>query len=346
MRTSTFAGLFLCGAVAALSSCTSDASLPTTQTEDSYPPATPGVVLSDVDPRCGPPSHPSGTLIDSVRTGAAFGIAVRDDGLTYFTELFNGRVGITSTQTRTVDGFIPTGSTPTGVAFAPDGATAYVTNQGSQNVGVINVASAQQVTTVFTPAGSPLVVRVSPDGSRLFVATASSTVHIVDTETLEIIDNVEVGFLPNAFAVHPDGRIMYASAAFGGTVTEFDMFTGSVLRTFEVGGRPQDMAVSHAGKRLYVANEAGFLNEITLATGNLTATIELAGGAFGIGVTPDDVQAYVSIPSVGLVQVFNVQSRKLAQTIDVGGDPRRIAFSRRGHIGAIANQAGFVTFVR
>jgi hypothetical protein len=30
----------------------------------------------------------------------------------------------------------------------------------------------------------------------------------------------------------------------------------------------------------------------------------------------------------------------------VHGDPRRIAFSQQGHIGAIANLAGYVTFVR
>jgi len=224
-------------------------------------------------------------VIDSVSTPSAFGIAVRDDGLTYFTELFNAGVGITSTRTRTLDGFIQTGQIPTGVTFAPDGATAYVTNQGSQNVGVIDVATAQQVSTIFTPAGSPSVVRVSPDGTRLFAATASTTVYIVDTRSQQIIGSVEVGFVPNGFAVHPDGRIIYVSAALGGTVSEVDMFTGTVLRTVFVGGTPQDMAVTRDGQRLYVGNEAGYLNEIDLLTGQLTATITLVGGAFGIGVT-------------------------------------------------------------
>ena len=341
------AGLVACSSAVLLSSCASDAAPPTEQSASSFPPGTPGVVFDVTGPACGqPPTHPTGLVIDSVNTPSAFGIAVRDDGLTYFTELFNGGVGITSTQTRTLDGFIPTGQIPTGVAFAPDGATAYVTNQGSQNVGVIDVATAQQVSTIFTLAGSPLVVRVSPDGSRLFVATASTTVYIVDTRSQQIVGSVEVGFIPNAFAVHPDGRIIYVSAAASGTVSEVDMFTGTVLRTFTVGGTPQDMAVTRDGQRLYVANEAGYLNEIDLPTGQLAATITLAGGAFGIGVTPDDGQAYVSIPSGGLVQVFNLQARRLAQTLTVGGTPRRLAFSQQGHIGAIANESGYVTFVR
>jgi hypothetical protein len=47
-----------------------------------------------------------------------------------------------------------------------------------------------------------------------------------------------------------------------------------------------------------------------------------------------------------VVQIFNLQSHKLAQTLKVGGNPRRIAFSQLGHIGAIANLNGYITFVR
>ena len=345
MRRTTVAGLLLCSAALTVSSCRSDA--PTTQPSSAFPPATPGVVMDAQGPACGqPPTHPTGLVLDSVPTPPAYGIAVRDDGLTYFSEAYNAGVGITSTQTRTLDGFIPTGNCPTGVAFSPDGGTAYVTNQCDQNVGVIDVASAQQVSTIFTPAGNPFVVRVSPDGTRLFISTSSTTVYIVDTQTLQIIGSVQVGFAPNAFAVHPDGRIIYVSASGSGTVSEIDMFTGIVLRTFTVGGIPQDMAVTRKGDRLYVANGSGYLSEVDLQSGQQTATIPLAGEAFGIGVTPDDGQAYVTIPSAGVVQIFNLNSRKLAQTLPVGGNPRRIGFSQQGRIGAIANLAGYVSFVR
>src|SRR2546430_2349250 len=214
MHRTTIAGLLLSCGAASFWACT-DKSPPTAQAP--FPPATPGVRMDVAAPSCEPKTHPSGQLIDNVTTPPAFGVAVREDGLTYFTELFNGGVGITSTQTRTVDGFIPTGSIPTGLDFSPDGNTAYVTNQGSQNVGVIDVASAQQVATIPTPGGeSPFVVRVSPDGSRLFISTNTTTVYIVDTQTRQVIGSVQVGFAPNGFAVHPDGRIIYVSASFGG----------------------------------------------------------------------------------------------------------------------------------
>jgi YVTN family beta-propeller protein len=314
-----------------------------TEQVNTLPPVT--AVLASSSNNCQQNSHPGGTIIDKIVTPAAWAMAVRDDGLAYFTEAFNAGVGITSTKTKTLDGFIATGQVPTGVAFSPDGGTAYVANQLDANVSVINVSTAQVVATIPTGANA-IAVQVSLDGSRLFVGTTTTAVLIVDTGTNQIIGTANVGSVPNAFVVAPDNRIIYASAFLDGTVTELDMFTGASLRTFSVGGTPQGMAITRKGDKLYIANEAGFLTEITLQSGAITATMTLSGGGFGVGVTADDNQAWVTIPSQGKVQIFGLQNHHLSQAITVGGDPRRLGFSQHGAIGAIANMAGFVTFVR
>jgi DNA-binding beta-propeller fold protein YncE len=63
-------------------------------------------------------------------------------------------------------------------------------------------------------------------------------------------------------------------------------------------------------------------------------------------VTPDDHEAWITLPLDGKVQVLNLQSRKVSRTMDVGGEPRRVAFSQLGKIGAITNMGGYLTFVR
>jgi len=332
------------GAALLLAACSQDQA---TNSQDPLPPAV-GPSLAASNASCGNGNtHPGATIIDKVITPPAWAMAVRDDGLAYFTEAFNAGVGITSTKTRTLDGFIATGNAPTGVAFSPDGNTAYVANQLDNNVSVINVVSGQVVATIHTANGeATFAVQVSLDGSRLFIGTNTTVVYIVDTSNNQIIGSLSVGDAPNAFVVAPDNRIIYVSSFVGGTVTEIDMFTGTVLRTFSIGGTPQGMAITRKGDRLYVANEAGFLTEITLQSGLITATMPLSGGGFGVGVTADDNQAWVAIPFSGSVQIFNLNTRRLSQAITVGGQPRRLAFSQRGAIGAIANLDGFVTFVR
>jgi YVTN family beta-propeller protein len=325
MRWAARAGVLLCGLVTLLAACGGDTP---TSTADQSP----------VEARV----HPRG-VVDKVDAPLPWGVAVRDDGLTFFTELSSGGVGITSTRTRTVDGFIPTGLTPTGIAFSPDGNTAYVANQFG-NLSRIDVATRQVTGSVGI--ASPVAVRVSPDGSQLFVATTSTAVVTVDLATLSIVRTVDVGSAPNGFAVHPGGRLLYVSSFDAGTVSEINVFTGQELRTFTTLGMPQEMALNRTGTRLYVANEAGWLDEIDLASGELAPSIPLLAGAFGVGVTSDDGQAYLTLPSAGLIQIFGLQSRKLVKTIDVGGEPRRIAFSQQGRIAAVTNAAGFITFIR
>jgi YVTN family beta-propeller protein len=286
-------------------------------------------------------SRPQG-IVEAVQVPTPWGVAVRDDGLAAFTELANGGIGFTSTKTRAIDGFVATGSLPTGIVFSPDGKTVYVANQAGP-VSVLDVASQQVIATIAVDF--PLAVRVSPDGNQLFVATGGSTVVVVDVGTRAVTGTIEVGFSPNGFAVHPNGRQLYVSNFLAGTVSEVDMSTGDLLRSFAVGGTPQEMALDRKGARLYVANEAGYLNEINLLTGQLAPQIPLQAGGFGVGVTPDDAEAYVSIPDAGVVQIFKLQNRRLTKTLRVGGEPRRIAFSQRGSVGAVTNQAGYITFV-
>jgi YVTN family beta-propeller protein len=334
MRREARAGVLLCGLGTLLAACGGDTS--TSITEQS-------LVESRV--------HPRG-VVDKVDALLPWGVAVRDDGLAFFTQLVSGGVGITSTKTRAVDGFIPTGVTPTGIVFSPDGKTAFVANQFGK-VSRIDVATRKVTDSV--DIGSPQAVRVSPDGSQLFVGTTGTSVVTVDIATLSIVRTVEVGSAPNGFAVHPGGRLLYVSIFDAGAVSEIDMFTGEVLRTFTPFGvplgHPQEMALNRQGTRLYVATESatnddGWLDEFDLASGNLTNRITLQAGAFGVGVTPDDAQAYLTLPSAGLIQIFGLQSRKLAKSINVGGEPRRIAFSQKGNIAAVTNAAGFITFIR
>lgn len=289
-----------------------------------------------------PPGRP-GRIIDMVTAPTPWGVAVQDNGLAFFTEVYNNGVGVTSTRTRTIDAFIPTGPIPTGIAFSPDGLTAYVANEFG-DVSVLDVAT--QTKTASIPVPNPLAVHVSPDGTQLFVATGGTSVYIVDIASQQIIKTVQVGYAPNGFAVDPAGRILYVSSFLGGSVTEIDMFTGTALRTFFVGGVPQELATNRKGTHLYVANEAGYLNDIDLVTGQLGQPIALQGGGFGLGVTPDDGEAYVTLPNAGLVQVFSLQTKTISATLNVGGNPRRVAFSQQGHVGAITNLAGYIDFVR
>ena len=76
---------------------------------------------------------------------------------------------------------------------------AYISNQGSNSVSVINTATNAVVATVGVGT-NPSGVAVTPDGTRAYVAnTGSNSVSVINTATNAVVATVAVGNLPIAF---------------------------------------------------------------------------------------------------------------------------------------------------
>jgi YVTN family beta-propeller protein len=294
------------------------------------------------------PTHPAGVLSGTTPLGGEpYGVDVSTQGLVYATQLDFNQVATSTLASQTINSEISVGSIPTGVTFAQNGQTAYVTNQFSANVGVIDVKSGTQVATIPTPDGSsPFVVAVSANGKQLFIGTNGASVLVVDAKTLAITDQIPVPSVSNGFALSPDNKTMFVSSFISGTVTEFVVKTHAVVQTFTPGGAPQGMVTNKHGTELYVVNEAGYVSLFDIASGALISTLSLNAGGFGAAVTPDDNNLYLTEPNAGLVQIVDLKARALKTTISVGGNPRRIAFSSKGDVGVVTNLDGYLSFIK
>ena len=91
---------------------------------------------------------------------------------------------------------------------------AYVTNELSSDVSVINTATNTVVATV--PVGlAPIGVAITPNGAFAYVANFSSNdVSVINTATNTVVATVPVGLNPREVAITPNGAAgMAASAA-------------------------------------------------------------------------------------------------------------------------------------
>jgi YVTN family beta-propeller protein len=94
-----------------------------------------------------------------------------------------------------------------------DGAFAYVTNAGSDNVSVIRTSDNTVVATVAV-GDLPFGVAVTPDGALVYVANArSKNVSVIRTADNTVVATVAVGFDPFGVAVTPDGAFAYVANA-------------------------------------------------------------------------------------------------------------------------------------
>lgn len=101
---------------------------------------------------------------------------------------------------------ITVGSGPAAVAFSPDGSTAYVSDNGSGTVSVINTATGT-VTATITVAGDLRDLAVTPDGSTVYVAghafAGASDVYAISTATNTVTSTFPVGDHPGAVEFTP-----------------------------------------------------------------------------------------------------------------------------------------------
>ncbi len=232
------------------------------------------------------------------------------------------------------------GSIPTDVAFSPSGLKAYVTNQGDNTIGVIDVTSATQTDTIQT-GGSPLRVLFNVTGDRAFVTTTAGQMHVINTTTDAIIATVPVQGTPNGMVFSNDGSRLYVSHT-GGNIHVIDALSYVPTDTLFLGGTLQDIGMSADGLTLYIADENGFIRHWNLVADNVTLSQPIAG--FGLKVAPNKHLIYVA--SGGTVTLIDAASHEVVNSIIVGGNARRIAFSPDGLTAFVANEGGYVSVIQ
>ena len=215
---------------------------------------------------------------------------------------------------------------------------AYIANNGSQNVSVINTAT-NQVTSTIQVGGSPTSVAVSPDGRKVYIANWFYAVNVIDTA------NNAVTSIPNngnavGIAVSPDGRRAYAANFYDQSVSVIDTGTNTVITTAPAGPTPNAVAV--ANNKVYVANwtSPATVTVIAAESNTLITTIPVDTGTSDpqLAASPDGRRVYVTNQIGSNVPVIDTATDTVIATISVDISVSA-AVSRDGSKVYIANRS-------
>jgi YVTN family beta-propeller protein len=290
------------------------------------------------------------TAVDSIVAARspvpnAYGAAISAGNVAYVTNT-DGSILRANLPAPTFRQSILVGSNPTGVAFNSPGTRAYVSNYNSSAISVIDVTTNTSVEVI--PVGArPFEVIVAPGDSILWVGKEDS-VYAVRIATKEIVARFFFGGLATGFAIARD-TLLYVSTNSIGTVVEFNLRTRTVARTLTVGGVPQKVTVSPDGSELYIANGSGYVQFWDLGTGlQIGSNLALSTPGYGIARRPSNGLLYVSGGSFesGYLHVIDPATRTVVYTALIGGTPRDVVFDAVGNIGVVANESGWVDFIK
>lgn len=241
------------------------------------------------------------------------------------------------------------------VQVAATQGVAYVTNQDA-GVSVIDLAKLETIKSLDIKAESPRGVGVTNDGKLLVVATkANGSISIVNTETGEVAQQIEVGKNPEFVRIRDNyAYISFEPSSKGGPppkpgeapveddddegaeparIAVVDLTQGKKVREIVGGPETEGIEFSADGKQLIITNEAD--NTVTvhdLEAGNLLKTIDTkpyGNRPRGIKVSPDG-STYVS--TLELSNKFMVMDKdfNVLRTVDTGESPYGISYDRAG----------------
>jgi YVTN family beta-propeller protein len=217
--------------------------------------------------------------------------------------------------------------------------SAYITNQVSNTVSVIDTETNTVVATIMV-GGAPFGVAVNQDGTRAYVTNETSgNVSVIDTATNTVVATVPVGHLSDGVAVNPIIPRVYVTNFFENTLSVIDTATNTVVTTLPVGTSPEGVAVNPAGTRVYVANSfEGTVSVIDTATNTVVATVTVEGGPFGVAVNSRGDRAYVTNEfSPNHVSVIDTVTNTVVATVTVGNFPSGVALNAFGTRAYVAN---------
>ena len=229
-----------------------------------------------------------------------------------------------------------------------------------------NAASDAATAPLATPANNAVTqpATVQSGASYLVYVTNedSNDVSVIDGDTHNVLETIDIGKRPRGLKVSPDGQLLYVAVSgapkcpptmedeeceklevdlSADGIAEVDTTTREVLRVLPSGLDPEQFDVNWETGLMYVANEnANAASILDVENGTIVQTVDTGREPEGVRVSPDGRFAYVTGEVDSNITVIDTATGMISGKIDVGLRPRDIAFSSDSTHAYVSNEVG------
>lgn len=214
--------------------------------------------------------------------------------------------------------------------LSPDGTRAYVTDQVSDMVRVVDVVNGVTLDSVLV-GNRPIDINITPDGRKLYVANQTDqNIAVVDVGSLIVFKHIPIGAIPGEVEITTDGLRAYVTNLTRGVInvinTSTDLIVGAIQldQEFSYGAE-----LSPNGQTLYVSAD-GVLLAIDVQRNLILRTLRMADDSSVLGITPNGKRAYIAsfsqLAGGPAVTVVDLEAWKILGLIRGVFFPRQIAF--------------------
>jgi YVTN family beta-propeller protein len=211
------------------------------------------------------------------------------------------------------------GQTTQGIAIDPNLGLAFVSNNGSGTVSVIDIANTKVAATI--PVGaSPRDLISNVATSRVYIVTDASpgAVTVIDEKTLAVSTVIPVGNGPRQLAADFLIGELYVTNRADNTLSVINLATNQVTAVIPVVAAPGGVSVNHTLGKIHVISNTS--NAISIVDQATHAVVRVAVGTSPVGVPVDERNGRVYVRNVvdDTVSVVDSAAGTVIATLPVG----------------------------
>ena len=195
--------------------------------------------------------------------------------------------------------------------------TAYVSNEKSNTVSVIDTSKWQVVDTIKV-GHRPRGIAYTKDQKFVLVAVGDDDmIQMIDTSSNKVVDSLPSGPDPELFVQDPVNNILYVANEDDNTVTIIDMARRAQVGDIQVGVEPEGMGISPDGKILVNTSETtNMAHFIDTATRQVVASVLVDARPRFAEFKQDGSELWVSSEIGGTVSVIDPVRRTVKQKVE------------------------------
>jgi YVTN family beta-propeller protein len=189
---------------------------------------------------------------------------------------------------------------------------------------VVSVSAAFTVLAVAPLTGRATLVRIIQTNA------AGDNAHLIDPATNKVVGIINDVEIVHGVTSAPDGRWIYLSNESLHTLDVVDPKTLKVSHRIHLSGRPNNVAVSKDGKKVYVgiAQAPGALDVIDVATMKNVKSVPVTGSIHNVYVTPDGKFAVAGSIPQSTISIVDTTTDTMVRNIKMSSGIRPMIFDK------------------
>lgn len=189
----------------------------------------------------------------------------------------------------------------------------------------------------YSDVPGPAALLFDASSNTFFVASGISSIYSINATSFKTSLRSSVGDFPAAFSYDSKNRSLFFLPG-QNNLTRWNLTTGA-LENLSVGSYPQSLAFDPRDSTMFVTVQGvDSLVAVNTTSFNVSYTLPLRFGPFGVEFDPHSGLVYISYPDAGLVSVFNPEDRQFVMNITIGGSPYMFATNPQSNIVYVTNQ--------